>query len=299
VAGEAVRELTSKIDRCRPDETASLRIGVSPHAPYTVSEPLYRGTAAYAAANGLPMAVHIAESREETAFVRDGAGPFADALRARGIAVEARLAGPVAHLDRLGLLKPGTLLIHAVEIDGAELRRMRDAGAAVAHCPKSNAKFGHRVARVGEMRAFDIPVGLGTDSVASNNVVDMFEEMRSAVFHQRIASGRIDALDARAAFNMATIGGARALGLDKEIGSLEPGKRADFAVVDLGTLATQPVFDPIETMVYSASRSNIRATHLGGRAATGDDSELLRKAADIAAKFEFRHTPPASGGGEP
>ncbi|HEX4999153.1 MAG TPA: amidohydrolase family protein [Terriglobia bacterium] len=282
VWSESLRGLREKVARYRSSQTATFRIGISPHAPYTVSETLYREAGAWAREEDLPVAVHIAESREETAFVRDGGGPFADALRARQIAVTARGRNPVAYLDHLGLLRPGALLIHAIEIDRAEIERIRSAGAAVAHCPKSNALLGHGVAPVGDLKQSGIPVGLGSDSVASNNVVDMFEEMRAAVFHQRLRAGRVDALSARDAFRMATLGGAQCLGLDASLGSLESGKRADFAVVDLGDLATQPVYDPVETMVYSACRANVRATFLGGMAFNREGSDLVRQAQDIA-----------------
>jgi 5-methylthioadenosine/S-adenosylhomocysteine deaminase len=131
-----------------------------------------------------------------------------------------------------------------------------------------------------------IPVGLGTDSVASNNVVDMFEEMRSAIFFQRMATGRVDALSATDAFRMATIGGAECLGLTDKLGSLEAGKRADFAVVNLAGIATQPVFDPIETMVYSACRADVRQTFVGGTAFKADTAGLLQQAGDIARRLQ-------------
>jgi 5-methylthioadenosine/S-adenosylhomocysteine deaminase len=231
------------------------------------------------------MTAHIAESRDEVLFVRDGAGPFGDGQRARGFDVAPRGCTPIGHLHNLGLLGPDMLLIHAIEADDADLQWIAESGSTVVHCPKSNAKLAHRTARVEDMRRWVIPVALGTDSVASNNVADMFEEMRAAVFFQRTLTGRIHALTARDAFRMATFDGARCLGLEKNVGSLEAGKRADFVVVDLGEPATQPIYDPVETMVYSASRSDIRATFLAGRAVTIDDSEILSEAAEIAERL--------------
>src|SRR5207244_10010401 len=134
----------------------------------------------------------------------------------------------------------------------------------LVHCPKSNAKLAHGVAPLSEIRETGITIGLGTDSVASNNVVDMFEEMRAAIFQQRGRTKRLDALDAETVFRMATLEGAECLGLSEHLGSLDIGKRADFVVVDLNDPALQPVYDPINAMVYSASRLNIRATYLGG-----------------------------------
>jgi 5-methylthioadenosine/S-adenosylhomocysteine deaminase len=286
VAENSLRGLREKLDYCRKHETATLKVGVSPHAPYSVSKTLYQLTGEYARRNGLLMAAHIAESPLETDFVKDGTGPFAQAFLSRGIDVVPRGQHPVAYLDSLGLLGPDMLLIHAIEIDDGDLQRIAATGATVVHCPKSNAKLGHDIARVSDMRCSGIPVSLGTDSVASNNVVDMFEEMRTAVFFQRILTGKVQALSAADVFRMATIDAALCLRLDKELGSLDPQKRADFAVVDLSTAATQPVYDPIETMVYSASRGNIKATYIGGNPVALDASPLLREAAAIAAKLQ-------------
>jgi 5-methylthioadenosine/S-adenosylhomocysteine deaminase len=132
------------------------------------------------------------------------------------------------------------------------------------------------------MKKAGLPIALGTDSVASNNVVDMFEEMRSAIFQQRGLTKRLDALDAAAVFRMATLGGAECLGLANRLGSLEAGKRADFAVVDLNDPAVQPVYDPIAAMVYSASRHNIRATYLAGCEVKVEAADLLRDCSSIA-----------------
>jgi 5-methylthioadenosine/S-adenosylhomocysteine deaminase len=285
VAENSLRSLREKIDFYRSDETETLRIGVSPHAPYSVSKTLYQRTAELARRENLLLAAHIAESALETAFVKDGAGPFANAFLSRGIDVVPRGKQPVAYLDSLGLLGPGTLLIHAIEIDDHDLARIAATGSAVVHCPKSNAKLGHDIARVADMRSAGVAVSLGTDSVASNNVVDMFEEMRSAIFHQRILTGRVESLSASDAFRMATIDAARCLRLDGSLGSLEPGKRADFAVIDLSGAATQPVYDPVATMVYSASRANVKATYVGGKLVSLDAAALIKEASAIAARL--------------
>ena len=134
-------------------------------------------------------------------------------------------------------------------------------------------------------RAADLTIGLGTDSVASNNVIDMFEEMRTAVFQQRSRTQKMDALDAHAAFRMATLGGAECLGLSEHLGSLDAGKRADFVVVDLNDPAVQPVYDPVSAMVYSASRHNVRATYIAGREVRVDSTEIVRECAAIAKRL--------------
>ena len=223
----SMQELEKAILQLRPLATAQLSVGVSPHAPYTVSAPLYDAVAAFARNEGLPIAVHAAESHEETLLVRDGAGPFAAALRARGIAIEARNCSPVAYLLQRGILRPGTLCIHCVQVDQADIELLRVTRAAVAHCPRSNAAHRHGRLPLGWVREAGVPVGLGTDSVVSVGELDLWAEAEAA--------GLTGGGGGDAALRMLTIEGARALGWEREIGSLEVGKGADLAV-----LAAQP-----------------------------------------------------------
>ncbi len=192
---------------------------------------------------------------------------------------------PLAYLDGFGLLRPEMLLVHAINLEDTDFDLLRSKQPALVHCPKSNAKLAHGVARMPEIRDTGITIGLGTDSVASNNVVDMFEEMRAAIFQQRARTRQLDAIDAQSALRMATLGGAECLGLSKFLGSLDPGKRADFVVVDLTDPAVQPVYDPITAMVYSASRHNVRATFIGGREIRVDSEDLIRECAGIAERL--------------
>ena len=212
-------------------------LGVSPHAPYTVSAALYRAVAAYAARDGLPMAVHLAESKEESAFVRDGSGPFAAAWGDRGIPVEAHGVSPVRLLHSLGVLRRGTLCIHTVQLDSGDIAVLAETGVGVAHCPLSNRAHGHGVAPLAELRRAGVAVGLGTDSVVSVGALDLWGEAHAA------------GLEGEDALRMLTIEGARALGMEKAIGSLEVGKQGDLAV--LGGLA--------------ATRLGVFATVLSGR----------------------------------
>ena len=285
---QAVTDLIKKIDAFRDDETATLRVGVSPHAPYTVSGKLYEAVNWYAEQDHLRIATHIAESEDEGMFVRWGAGPFAERWTERGIPLSPGGCSPLAYIDGFGLLRPETLLVHAIDLEDTDFEILRNKRPAVVHCPKSNAKLGHGVARLCEIHDTGVPVGLGTDSVASNNVIDMFEEMRAAIFQQRGQAHRIDVLDAETAFRMATLGGAECLGLSADLGSLDAGKRADFVVVDLNDPAVQPVYDPISAMVYSASRHNVRATFIGGREIAVDPGELVRECAAIAERISIR-----------
>jgi cytosine/adenosine deaminase-related metal-dependent hydrolase len=285
-ATQALAALEEKVKAYRQRETKTLRVGVSPHAPYTVSEKLYRSVNEFALEQSLRLTAHIGESEEEGVFVRWGGGVFADRWTARGIPVDPPGCSPLAYLDRVGLLRPEMLAVHAIDLEDPDFGLLREKQPALVHCPKSNTKLAHGIAQLTGILETGIAVGLGTDSVASNNVVDMFEEMRSAIFLQRGRTKRFDSLDAQTAFRMATLGGATCLGLADQLGSLDVGKRADFVVVDLNDPALQPVYDPIETMVYSASRRNVRATYIEGREVKVDPDDLVRECRVIAKRLK-------------
>lgn len=216
--GASMAELEQAVTRLSRLASSQLRLGISPHAPYTVSEPLYRAVADLARREGWPLAMHLAESHAETEFVRDGAGPFADALRARGIAVTPRGCSPVEFLVQRGVVPRGTLCIHCVQVDQDDVELLSRAGASIALCPRSNRAHGHGAAPLAAFRRAGLRVGLGTDSVVS--VGD------SSLWAEAAAAG----LEGADALRMLTLEGARALGLEGEIGSLEVGKQADLAV---------------------------------------------------------------------
>jgi 5-methylthioadenosine/S-adenosylhomocysteine deaminase len=282
---EAFHGLREKVEGYRKEQTETLRIGVSPHAPYTVSAKLYRRVNEYAEREHLRLTTHIAESVEEGMFVRWGGGVLAERLAQRGISFEPPGCSPLRYIDGLGLLRPLTLLVHAVDLEDEDFPLLQEKRPALVHCPKSNAKLAHGIAQVAKIRETGITLGLGTDSVASNNVVDMFEEMRAAVFQQRARTQELHSLDAQSVFRMATLGGAECLGLAEHLGSLDVGKHADFVVIDLNDPAVQPVHDPIESMVYSASRHNVRATYVAGREIRPDPTALLKEVVRIADKL--------------
>ncbi len=240
----------ARTEAARRDDTALVRAGVSPHAPYTVSPALFAGVAAWLRDEPLPVAVHLAESPAEVRFVAEGEGPFADRLRERGIAVAPSARSPVALLAETGLLACRPLLIHAIHVDEADLALVADAGATIVHCPVSNAKLGHGIAPLERMLARGIAVGLGTDSVASNDRMDLLGEARQAVLLQGIRRALPDALSARDALRLATLGGAEALGLADRIGSLEPGKAADLVAFPLGRDEAVPLYDPAVALVH-------------------------------------------------
>jgi len=220
----SMQELTSAVAQLRGLVTSQLVLGVSPHAPYTVSAPLYQAVAGFARRERMPMAVHVAESLEEAALVRDGAGPFVEALRARGIDIAAQRRSPIAYLLKLGVIRIGTMCVHCVQVDEADIEVLRATRATVAHCPLSNRAHGHGRLVLHEFRNAGVPVGIGTDSVVSVGALNLWAEAEAA------------GLRGDAAIRALTIEGARALGWSREIGSLEVGKAADLAVFSSTTL---------------------------------------------------------------
>jgi cytosine/adenosine deaminase-related metal-dependent hydrolase len=266
--------LREKVAALRPRQTPLVRVGVSPHAPYTVSDPLYAAVARYARAENLPVAVHIAESEVEQAMVERGEGIFADGQRKRGLPVAPRARSSIALIAREGILETGALLIHCVRLDAEDIALVARSSCGIAHCPVSNAKLGNGVSPVLEMHAAGVTIGLGSDSVASNNRMDLFAEARTAVLAQRARLGRHDALCARDVLHFATLGGARALGLERETGSLEPGKSADLAAFPLDACSA-PVHDPEAAAVFSLPGTPAALVTVAGR-------ELVREGQVLA-----------------
>lgn len=246
----SMAELESAVRPLRRLATSQLLLGVSPHAPYTVSPELYEAVAAFARNENLPVAVHVAESKEETALVRDGAGPFADALRARGIVVEPQHCSPVAYLVQHTVVQRGTVCIHCVQVDDGDVALLRKVGASVAHCPRSNAAHRHGRLPLELLRNAGVPMGLGTDSVVSVGDLDLWAEADAA------------GLRGDAALQALTIEGARALTWQSEIGSLEVGKAADLAVFSSTNLHQPPPTSStaVLTVVNGTIRHQISGT---------------------------------------
>jgi 5-methylthioadenosine/S-adenosylhomocysteine deaminase len=247
----AIVDLGQRLASLTPEQTDLVHLGISPHAPYTVSDALYAATAKLARERSLPLAMHIAESAAEEDIVVRGNGPFGERWRRRGIETAKRARSPIALLERLDLLQPGSLLIHCVRVDDADITTIARRGCSVAHCPASNAKFGHGVAPLLPLLAAGIAVGIGSDSVASNNRMDVLDEARLAVLIHRGAARKHDVFGAHQALTLATIGGARALGLDDRIGSLEVGKDADLAAFRIDIPRTIPTGDPYSAAVFA------------------------------------------------
>jgi 5-methylthioadenosine/S-adenosylhomocysteine deaminase len=241
---------------------------LAPHAPYSTSDKTLDKVVTYAAQLDLPVHMHVHETEDE----------IQQSLQNHGIR-------PLARLQNRGLLGPGFIAVHAVQTDETELSQLATHGCHVAHCPTSNLKLASGVAPVQAMRNKGINIGLGTDGAASNNRLDLWEDMRLAALLAKGITGAADALPAASALRMATLNGAKALGLDREIGSLVPGKQADLLAVDLSAAYTQPCYDPISQLVYSASRHEVRHVWVGGkrvvengRCVSADEQEIIHRA---------------------
>src|SRR6202165_3717503 len=261
----AMRELEDRVEALGREETELVSLGVSPHAPYTVSDPLYDAAARFANSRQLPLAMHIAESEPEFDVVTRGTGDFAERWRSRGIPVSSRARSPIALLEKRGALERGPLLIHCVRVDEDDIEIMARRSCSVAHCPASNAKFGHGIAPLLPLLAAGIRVGIGSDSVASNNRMDILDEARLAVLIHRAATRRHDAFGAHQALELATIGGARALGLDSRVGSLEPGKDADLAAFRTDIARTTPLGDPYSATIFALPGRSAELVTVRGR----------------------------------
>jgi 5-methylthioadenosine/S-adenosylhomocysteine deaminase len=235
----------------------TVRLGISPHAPYTCTLNLYRACAGLR----LPMATHLAESEAETEFLRTGTGSwqdFADLL------VPPPGTTGIRALAGAGLLGPHLLAAHCVQADEEEIELLAANDVAVAHCPRSNALLGCGIAPLSALRAAGIRVCIATDSPASTPSFDMFDEMRSAIAGARARERRPDALSAAEALELATLGGAQALGWDAELGSITPGKRADLTVLSLAETPFIPWEDPVTAAVLGGSPQHVVATLVSG-----------------------------------
>ncbi|MEJ2059543.1 MAG: TRZ/ATZ family hydrolase [Gammaproteobacteria bacterium] len=257
-----------------------LSFAFAPHAPYTVSDaPLQRiNTLANEVGGSIPIHMHVHETATEVEESEAQNGQR-----------------PLERLNRLGLLSPLLLAVHMTQLTDAEIDAVAAAGAHVLHCPESNLKLASGFCPVARLMEAGVNVALGTDGAASNNDLDLFGEMRTAALLAKGVSGNAAALPADQVLRMATLNGARALGLDDRIGSLEPGKAADIVAVDLGALETQPLYDPVSQIVYAAGRDQVTDVWVAGRhllksrALTRiDENEMLGAVRDWQARIQAR-----------
>ena len=289
LARENFARLEEQIAAMRELETPLAGIGVSPHAPYTVSPQQLALIADYALAENLPVMMHAAESAAEDELLRYGSGPFAARLAQRGITWRAPQMSPVQYLKQTGLLQTRLLLAHCVRTDEADWETLLEYDTAIAHCPKSNAKLNNGRAPWAAFLRRGLRVGLGSDSVAGNNTCDVLEEARFAMLLAR-AGG--DFVSLPEAFAAATEGGARALRMETQIGALTPGRQADFIAVALEGAHQIPLHDPRAAVIAASSGRDVKLTVVAGREIyrdgqmlTVDEPELKERARRIAAKL--------------
>jgi cytosine/adenosine deaminase-related metal-dependent hydrolase len=267
-ARENFEKLREKVALLRGFETELAQVGVSPHAPYSVSAQQLELITEFALAENLPVMMHAAESEAETLFLREGLGPFAENLAKRGIEWHAPRISTIQYLKRHGILSTRPLLAHCVQVSGADLETIKQTGTSIAHCPKSNAKFGHGRAPFAAFVEKGITIGFGSDSVASNNTCDLLEESRFAILTARAggdgAHGLEQTMSAALALKHATLGGAQALGLDKT-GALVESWQADMTIISLSGAHQIPVHDPVSALVFASSGSDVLLTMVAGR----------------------------------
>ena len=249
---------SARMRELRRFESVRVTLGASPHAPYTVSGELYRLAAAWARAEGMPLAVHIAEAADESALLRDGTGGFAEAWRRRGVPIPEARCSPVEWLDRHGVFGPDTTAIHAVRVDAADVATLARRRCGVAHCPRSNRRHGHGDAPLPLLLASIERLGVGTDSVASVSPLDLLAEARAA----RTRGG----LTAERALELVTLGAARAIGLGRDVGTLEAGKWGDAVAIRLPEGTGR---DRVHEAVLESSPSDVACTWVSGRLVHG------------------------------
>ena len=268
LAQENFDKLKMKVHELRTIESDLLRAGVSPHAPYSVCGPQLELIAEFASGEGLPLMMHAAESAAEDMFMREGCGPFAEGLARRAIEWKAPGVSTIQYLKQVGVLDVKPLLAHCIRVDERDIETLRETEAKVAHCPKSNAKLGHGRAPFARFLESGIAVGLGSDSVASNNTCDILEEARFATLMARAGGGFVRGADA---LGVATFGRG-----------LNEGALADLAVVSLAGVHQLPSYDPVATLIFASSGRDVIMTVVAGREVyrngrvSGVDEDRLR-----------------------
>jgi len=308
LAKENFEKLHAEIARLRERETSLVKCGVSPHAPYTVCAPQLEMIANFSVSESLPLMMHAAETAMEVSLMREGRGPFAEGLRRRGIEWHTPGVSTIQYLNDHGVLETRPLLAHCIYVDESDLETLKQTRSRVAHCPKSNAKLGHGVAPFAWFLEKGITVGLGSDSVASNNTCDLLEEARFALLLARSGARTNDRVtnepaddDGRRNYRLkadellqtATLGGARALNMQGQIGELREGVQADFALIALNGPHQIPSYDPASTLIVASSGRDVVLTVVAGReiyrhgqVTTVDEDRLRARMKEIAVKLE-------------
>ncbi len=285
--------LREKFLEIKETETGLVKAGISPHAPYTVSRKLFEKITDYALAENIKITIHAAESTEEQELMINGTGFFAEIYKKFGFEWHTPKLSSVEYLDKIGVLRAKPLLAHCVKVSDKDIELIKQSDSRIAHCPKSNAKFGHGIAPLEKFLDKKIKIGFGSDSVASNNVCDILEEARFAALWARNLNDRKRFLNAKEIIETATLGGAKSLGLENEIGTLEAGKQADLIVISLDEPAQMPVNDIYSALLFASNARDVRLTMVGGEEIyrdgeikTIDENEIKVKIREIGAKLQ-------------
>ncbi|MGI8670209.1 MAG: amidohydrolase family protein [Aridibacter sp.] len=285
-------KLKEKFLALKDDETNLVKIGISPHAPYTVSRKLFEKITDYALRENIKITIHAAESEQEKNLMQNGEGFFAKLYREQEINWESPKCSTIEYLNNIGVLQAKPLLAHCVKVSENDIKLIAESQSKIAHCPKSNAKFGHGIAPLEKFLDANIVIGFGSDSMASNNICDILEEARFAALIARTRENKKRFIHAEEIIKTATIGGAKALNSDKEIGTLEAGKQADLIVISLEAVAQKPVHDIYTTLLFASGGKDVRLTMVAGEeiyrdgdSTKVDEKELAAKMKEIANKM--------------
>ena len=276
LVAENFEKLKIKLQELQASQSALVRAGVSPHAPYTVCGAQLELIADLAKSGNLPLMMHAAESEAEDQFVREGCGVFAEGLTRRAIEWKAPGISTIQYLKQVGILETRPLLAHCIRVDDDDIEMLRSYDAKVAHCPKSNAKLGHGRAPFAKFIAAGVAVGLGSDSVASNNTCDILEEARFASLLSRASGAPVSST---AVLQAAT-------------GELKEGMQADLTAVSITGAHQVPSYDPIATLIFASSGRDViltvvsgREVFRNGRVTTVDEDRLRARMLEISEKL--------------
>lgn len=235
-----------------------------------VSDALYREMTALSRSKGIPITMHCAEVRADRDF-------FASVSHT-----------PMSYCESVGLLSPSTVLVHMVHLDDSDIKLLSASGTHVAHCPTSNAKLASGICRVPDLQKANVNIGLGTDGAPCNNTCDLLQEMKLAAIIHKSISYDPTSVPAESVLEMATINGAKALGLQDRIGSLELGKKADFVAIDMRGIHSQPWFNPVSAVVYTATGRDVDVVVVNGRMLVKDGKLLTMDETEIVEEAQKR-----------
>lgn len=287
---EKLKEIFSAL---RETENALVKVGLSPHSPYTVSRKLFENIAEFALSENIKVTIHAAESNQETELLEKGTGFFTKVYKKFGVEWQSPFCSPIEFLERTGILQTKPLLAHCIKVSDSDIEIMGKTDSRIAHCPKSNAKFGHGIAPLEKFLDAKVKLGFGSDSVASNNVCDILEEARFAILSARNLSTKKRFIEPQEAIETATLGGAKAIGLENEIGTLESGKQADLIVVSLENVAQMPVHDVYSALVFASNARDVKMTmvageeiYRNGESKVIDEIEIKAKIKEIVRKMK-------------